>query len=89
MNAVIIRGTLYPSQAAAARAMGVHPVTIMKALDEGRIDLIGVVRLGGQRPKPCVYRGKEYPSRKAAAEACGVRIQAVSMAVLRAGKRTS
>lgn len=85
MNAspVRIRGTLHPSQAAAARAFGLHPHTIQAALDAGRIDDVGLPRkhTGGQQPKPCVYRGVGYPSRKAAALACGVTIQAVSSAV--------
>jgi hypothetical protein len=76
-----IRGVLYISQRAAALAFGVHPATIAKALDAGRIDEVGLVkRRGGQPCKPCVYRGKAYPSRKAAALACGVSVAAVSKA---------
>lgn len=77
---VRIRGITYISQRAAAEALGVHPATIAKALDDGCIDQAGQ-RKGGQPCKPCVYRGKAFPSRKAAAEFFGVSIAAVSKAV--------
>ncbi len=78
---VRIRGVLYPSQTAAALALGLHPGTIAKALDAGRVDEVGLgIRRGGQPGKPCIYRGKAYPSRKAAALACGVSVAAVSKA---------
>lgn len=79
---VRIRGVVYPSQRSAAKAFGVHPNTIATALDQGRVDEIGIVvrRGGGQICKPCWYRGAHYPSRKAAALACGVSIAAVSKA---------
>lgn len=38
---VLVRGTLYPSQAAAARALGVHPKTLQGALDRGTLDRVG------------------------------------------------
>ena len=79
-NPVRMRGTDYPSQKAAAQALGVGQNTITDALDGGWIDEVGL-RKGGQRPKPCTYRGKQYPSRTAAALACGVSVQRVSAAV--------
>ncbi len=78
---VRIRGVIYPSQAAAARALSLNPLTIANALDAGRVDEVGLgIRRGGHPGKPCIYRGKAYPSRKAAALACGVSIAAVSKA---------
>lgn len=81
-NPVRIRGVHYPSQAAAARALGVSGFTISNALDEGRIDRVGLgLTSPGTPGKPCWYRGKRYPSRTAAARACGVSVAAVSKAV--------
>lgn len=78
---VRIRGVIYPSQRAAALAIGVNVGTIANALDAGRIDEVGLgIRRGGQPCKPCVYRGRSYPSRKAAALDCGVSVAAVSKA---------
>jgi predicted DNA-binding protein (UPF0251 family) len=81
-NPVRIRGVDYPSQKAAALALGTSKNTITNALDEGWIDEVGL-RRRGQRPKPCTFRGNHYPSRKAAAEACGVSVQTVSREVTR------
>ena len=39
---VRIRGVTYISQAAAARALGVAPSAFSIALDEGRIDTVGL-----------------------------------------------
>ena len=75
---VRIRGNVYVSMAAAARALGVNHRTVARALEEGRIDEVGLRRV---RPgKPCVYRGKAYPSVTDAARACGVSLAAVSKA---------
>ena len=68
---VRVRGVVYPSQRAAATALGVAEKTVRNALDAGRADMIGIT--GNGRPgKPCTYRGVEYPSLTAAAIACGV-----------------
>jgi hypothetical protein len=81
---VRIRGTVYPSVAAAARAVGVNRVTIDRALDEGWIDDVGILRRKGGHPgTPCLYRGRHYPSVTAAAMACGVSKAAVSAANIR------
>lgn len=82
-NPVRIRGVDYPSQAAAARALGVSASAIGMALAVGRPDSAGLGSgAGGGHPgKPCWYRGKRYPSRTAAAKACGVSVAAVSKAV--------
>lgn len=81
---VRIRGTVYPSMVAAARAMNVCSMTIARALDEGWIDDVGILRRKGGHPgTPCVYRGASYPSVTAAAQACGVSKAAVSAANMR------
>jgi hypothetical protein len=78
---VRIRGVVYVSMSAAARAMNVHCKTINRALDEGRVDDVGVVRRKGGHPgTPCLYRGRRYPSVTEAAKACGVSKSAVSAA---------
>lgn len=87
-NPVRIRGVDYHSQAAAARALGVATSAISIALDEGRIDTVGLrLKSGGRPGRPCWYRGKRYPSRTAAANACGVSVAAVSKAVKAAALR--
>ena len=79
---VRIRGVVYPSIAAAARALRASRMTIDRALDEGWIDEVGLPHRRGGRPcKPCVYRGRHYPSQRAAAKACGVSPAAVARAV--------
>ena len=72
-NPVRIRGVDYPSQSAAARALGVDLSTVTKALAAGKADGIGLRRNKGGNPgKPCVYRGRAYPSICAAAHDWGV-----------------
>ena len=68
---VRVRGVVYPSQRAAATALGVAEKTVRNALDAGTIDLVGLL-VAGRPGKPCTYRGAEYPSMTAAAVACGV-----------------
>lgn len=79
---VIVRGVLYHSQRAAAKALGVSDAALRRALDAGRVDDIGLsVNKGGRPGKPCFYRGKRYPSMSAAALACGVSRAAVCKAM--------
>ena len=79
-----IRGVVYPSAKAAGKALGVHWNTILRALDDGRIDEVGIVRrIGGRPGTPCTFRGRRYPSMTAAAREHGVTLSAVSMAVRR------
>ena len=76
-----IRGVLYPSQRAAAQAIGVHESAICNALANGRENRIG--RRGESLQKPCLIDGKRYPSRKAAALALGVTRAAISKRIRR------
>jgi hypothetical protein len=62
-------GTLYPSIAGVARAYGVKPQTIARALDNGTLDKIGT---GQGRGKAFEYRGVIYASKKACALDHGV-----------------
>jgi hypothetical protein len=75
-NRVTIRGVTYPSQIAAADALGVTRQTITGAVKRGTLDFVG---LGPPKPgckpayvHPTTVGGVTYPSRKAAAEALGV-----------------
>lgn len=78
----LIRGQLYPSQSAAARALGVHPSTVCNALERGTADKIGLAQKG--RPgEPCYLNGRLWPSRAAAARALGVSTSAISQALRR------
>lgn len=69
-----IRGTVYPSQAAAARALGVHPQTICQALQRGTEDRIGLCKAQGTSGphRPIMMNGTTWPSISAAARGIGV-----------------
>lgn len=49
----------YPSQAEAARALGISPVTVCKALESGRIDTCGK---GNDNRRPIVLHGLPFAS---------------------------
>lgn len=76
----LIRGTLYPSMTAAARALNVKVATIFQAAERGTLDRVGLVQPGGPR-KPCYINGQVWPSRTAAAKAIGVRRASISKAL--------
>lgn len=84
-NPVRIRGVDYPSQVAAARALGVHPTTLQQALCRGKQDGVGLgLRPAGGRPgNPVTIRGVWYPSQQAAATALGVTREAITLAIRR------
>lgn len=79
-NPTLIRGTLYPSQRAAAMALGVHPQTVTQALERGTENNIGLGRRGAPGA-PCYMNGKRWPSQAAAARALGVRPAAICRAL--------
>ncbi len=85
-NPVRIRGITYPSQKAAAEALGLHPTTIANALNGGYLEEVGL-RRGGHPGKPCFYRGKAYPSRQAAATAWGVSRAYISKQLAKASQQ--
>ena len=76
-----IGGVDYPSQAAAARALGLSHTAIWAAVDEGRVH-----QMPGQQGRPGTptwVKGKRYPSRQAAADALGISPHALGMRLLR------
>lgn len=79
-NPTIIRGTLYPSQRAAAAALGVHVATVHQALERGRADFVGLA-IKGRPGRPCYINGKRWPSQAACARALGVRPATISRAL--------
>lgn len=79
-----IRGVLYPSQRAAALALGVSEGAISIALAGGWIDQVGLgPRKGGQHPnaRPVRMNGKRWPSMADASLALNVSVAAISFAV--------
>ena len=70
---VTIRGEVYPSQRAAADALGLTPLTIGNARKAGRLDQVGLSHNPGDwSSKPLTLAGTEYRSRREAARAIGV-----------------
>ena len=65
---VLIRGVEYPSQAEAARQLGVTPDTIRSALDKGTLKKVGLKKLHER----VVLNGISYRSVHAAAAATGI-----------------
>ena len=65
---VTIRGVTYPTQTAAAKALGVWPAAITRAKALGTLDFAGL----GKRKCPVRVRGVDYPSQEIAARAFGV-----------------
>lgn len=82
-----INGRDYPSQAAAARDIGVSKVTIRKLLDDGLDSIVrGKWRGGNQNARrSIVLFGREFPSHKAAA--CFLRISVRQLHRLRGAGR--
>lgn len=71
---VLMGGVLYPSLAAAGRALGYSRSAVWMALEQGR-------EVGGRQGRPgskCYVSGRVYPSATAAAEDLGISRQAVS-----------
>lgn len=73
---VTIRGVTYPSIAEAARKIGVAGGTVLKALDRGTLDDVGLSKCGrlpGPIPKQSItLGGKTYESLTACSKATGV-----------------
>lgn len=78
---VKIRGVLYPSQAAAARALGVKQTNISKALDAGTIDNIGLGRNFGRKKPLLIQRGDE-PAILAQSQGEAARIIGITASVM-------
>lgn len=65
-----IRGTVYPSMTAAAKALGVCVSVVQKAIDNGTTATVGLYKTQG-RPRANTYLGVSYPSIAAASAATG------------------
>jgi biotin operon repressor len=72
-----IRGVSYPSQADAARALGLNSRTVWKAANLGTLDRVGT----GGRHVPVVIDDTHYPSMTEAGRALGISRQAVASRV--------
>ena len=71
-----IHGVTYPSARSAARALGVKPHTILRALDKGTLDTLGQHHAG-------YFDGVYYPSKATAARAIGVSEQIFAQRIRR------
>ena len=71
---VQIRGVVYPSQLAAGKALGVNQRTISRALDEGWLDRVGLIK---RRPVSVTIDGVCYPSMQSAARGSGMSYSAI------------
>jgi hypothetical protein len=77
---VRIRGVDYPSQTAAALALGVTNAAIYQALECGAIDRAGIGKKHSGQPRPCYMNGRLWPSVNEAAAGIGVLPQVISRA---------
>ena len=68
---VKIRGVVYPTQRAAAKALGVSPQTVHHALERGTEDNIGLGRQNNNA-RPVTIDGVTYRSRAEAARRLGI-----------------
>jgi hypothetical protein len=80
---ITIRGTAYPSRAAAAEALGITPSAVSKAANRKLLETCGLaLETTGNRHNtaslPVKIRGTEYPSAKAAGDALGLHRASVS-----------
>ena len=75
-KSIAVRGVTYPSQKAAAYALGVSEATVGSAKRRGTLDTVGLGPLQkgceGVHKKPIIMDGVEWPSRAALAEHLGV-----------------
>ena len=68
----IIRGAKYPSQLAAARALGISHSAISLAVRRGDLNNVGLTKRSGRVGKSTTVGGVTYPTRQAACDAVGV-----------------
>lgn len=83
---VTIRGAVYPSQKAAADALGVKSATISAAAQAGTLDFVGLGPASGERKastsrRPVTIGGATYASRAEAAKALGIAPGAIGAAL--------
>ena len=68
---ILIRGKFYRSQKEAADILGLSQSTVSRAKCNGRLDTVGLGKVGRQGV-PITIRGVTYPSMTEAAKALGV-----------------
>ena len=76
-KSITVWGVTYPSQKAAADALGISRSAVSSAKQRGTLDTVGLGPLKkgceGVHTKPIIMDGVEWPSRAALAEHLGVR----------------
>lgn len=77
---LVIRGVTYPTAQAAAKALGISDVTVMRAARLGVLDDCGLGR-SHPKPMPCRVGGLDFPTVKAAAKHFNVYTTAIYMAI--------
>lgn len=78
MKPIEIHGVMYPSQKAAAEALGVSTSVIGRHKKNGTLYKVGAEGSIEQRMKPTTIRGVTYESRSEAARALGVSLATVT-----------
>ena len=73
----VIRGVEYPSQRAAARALGIAQASVSKCVARGTLDRCGLFLKDGNA-KVTTFRGMTFKSQRLAAEHFGVSVHVVS-----------
>ena len=66
---ITIRGTTYRSKADAAKALGITYESLRRAINDGRLDTVGLNPRGKNHGRKVRIDGKRYPSIYAAAKA--------------------
>lgn len=83
-----VRGVTYPSQAAAAKALGVAPSALHGATERGTLDNVGLGR-ARHNLVPLMIGDVIYPSARAASEATGVNVKTLRKYAAKARGRGS
>lgn len=83
--ATLIRGVLYPSQGAAAIALGVSQASVFRAMEEGRLDTLGLHPRGPRAARRVCINGVWFPSQRKAAAHFGMPQQEISRLVAKHG----
>lgn len=78
---IVIRGVEYPDAETAAAALGIKPVTVKKAIRDGKTDRLGLKR--GPEPGMVRVRGRIYKSAATAARALQVSPITIYVAIRR------
>jgi hypothetical protein len=77
---IVIRGVTYATAAQAGRALGVQRQTVVKAIQAGTLDRVGLGQ-PGLEPCPVRVNGVVYPGARAAGKALGFKPGAIYQAL--------